>query len=291
MRIVSYRRDGEARYGIVDATSDVTDPTGARIADVCDRIAGAPVAVEDFLRRIDDFRKEISDMNEWDFVFEDLDLLPAVPHPQNIICIGVNYVDHASETGDEVPSYPLIFTKFTSSIAAHGTAIRIPRISTQPDYEAELGLVISAPASNVSYEDALDYVGGYFTFNDVSARDVQNRTSQWVQGKGFPSFAPTGPYLVTADEVGDPQNLEIRLTIGDIVRQKANTRDMVFDVRTIVSYVSSVCDLRPGDIIATGTPSGVGVALDPPRFLTHGDIVKVEIDRLPTLVNEVEAHE
>jgi 2-keto-4-pentenoate hydratase/2-oxohepta-3-ene-1,7-dioic acid hydratase in catechol pathway len=289
MRIASYLRDGVASYGVVDASAALDDPT-AGVVDIPSNVDGAPTEVERFLERIAEFRAAVDTLDAASMPLAELTLLPAVPDPRNIVAIGVNYVDHAVETGDQVPPFPLIFSKFTSSIAAHGAAIRIPRDCTQPDYEAELGIVISRAASSVSKEDALEHVGGYFTFNDVSARDYQARTSQWTQGKGFPTFAPTGPFLVTPDEFGPPAGKAIRLVIGDEVLQDANTSDMVFDVATIVSYVSSVCDLRPGDVIATGTPSGVGVARNPPRFLRNGDRVRVEIDGLPTLENPVVGH-
>lgn len=287
MRIVSYLRDGAERYGIVDPDSALSAPEVATVVDVRDAIADAPVTVTEFLARLDEFRDAVAGLPMHGQRLGDLDLAPVIPRPGNIICIGVNYVDHASETGDVVPPFPLIFTKVTSSIAAHGSPIRIPAGCTEPDYEAELGLVIGRDASNVSPADALDYVGAYFTLNDVSARDFQVRTSQWVQGKSFPTFAPTGPYMVTPDEFGDPSGRRISLVIGDEVLQDAETGDMVFDVPTIISYLSSVCDLRAGDVIATGTPSGVGVARSPQRFLRAGDVVEVAVEGLPTLVNPV----
>jgi acylpyruvate hydrolase len=290
MRIVSYLRDGVASYGVVAATAELDDPA-AGVVDIPANIPDAPAGVERFLEGFETHRAAVEALAFAPSVpLSSLELLPVIPDPRNIIAIGVNYVDHASETGDQVPPFPLIFSKFTSSIAAHGTAVRVPRDCAEPDYEAELGLVISRAASNISKEDALDVVGGYFTFNDVSARDYQTRTSQWTQGKGFPTFAPTGPFLVTPDEFGAPEGRSIRLVIGDEVLQDANTSDMVFDVATIISYVSSVCDLRPGDIIATGTPSGVGVARNPQRFLRDGDRVRVEITGLPALENPVVAH-
>lgn len=289
MRIVSYSLAGRTSYGILDASHSLEDFENAAVADIPSNVPGAPAGISEFLERFEELCDATSNLSPGPLTFRELSLLPVIPHPPNIIAIGVNYVDHASETGDQVPDYPLIFTKFTSSISAHGSDIRIPQDCQLPDYEAELGIVIGKPASNVAKEDALAHVGGYFTFNDVSARDYQNRTSQWVQGKGFPTFAPTGPFLVTPDEFGLPGGRAIRLRIGDEVLQEANTDDMVFDVATIVSYVSGVCDLRPGDVIATGTPSGVGVARSPMRLLGPGDMVSVEIDGLPTLVNRVTA--
>lgn len=289
MRIASYVLDGRPSYGAVDPAAALDDLT-AGVLDIPSAVADAPADVAEFLGRIAEFADAVAAADGPRRALNDLELLPVIPDPRNIIAIGVNYVDHATETNDTVPPYPLIFSKFTSSISAHGSDIRIPAESEQPDYEAELGIVISRPASQVSVSEALSYVGGYFTFNDVSARDYQNRTSQWGQGKGFPTFAPTGPYLITPDEFGAPSGRNIRLVIGDDeVLQDASTSDMVFDVATIVSYVSGVCDLRPGDVIATGTPSGIGAARSPQRFLRPGDVVRVEIEGLPTLVNTVVA--
>ncbi|MFS0892685.1 fumarylacetoacetate hydrolase family protein [Microbacterium sp. 179-I 3D3 NHS] len=288
MRLASYRLDGRDSYGVVDAAADVDD-SAALVIDIPANLADAPNDLAGFLARYDELRDIVGALRGDAVRLDHLELLPVIPDPRNIIAVGVNYVDHATETNDSVPPFPLLFSKFTSSISAHGAPIILPKESTQPDYEAELGIVIARPASEVPAEGALSYVGGYFTFNDVSARDFQNRTSQWTQGKGFPTFAPTGPFLVTPDEFGPPAGHSIRLRIGDEVLQEANTSDMVFDVATIVSYVSGVCALRPGDIIATGTPSGIGAARDPQRFLRPGDVVRVEIDGLPSLENGVTA--
>lgn len=290
MRLVSYRRDGVDSYGVVASDAVLDDHQDAGVIDIPQHVDGAPADLAGFLADYDALRGVVAALDVAGVAFRELDLLPVIPDPRNIIAIGVNYVDHADETGDTVPPFPLIFSKFTSSITAHGAPVRIPRESSQPDYEAELGIVISRAASDVSRDEALGVVGGYFTFNDVSARDYQARTSQWTQGKGFPTFSPTGPFLITPDEFGLPGGRGIRLRIGDELLQDANTDDMVFDVATIVSYVSTVCDLRPGDIIATGTPSGVGVARTPQRFLKPGDVVRVEIDGLPSLENPVVGH-
>ncbi len=288
MRLASYRLNGVTSYGAVVGGRDLDDLENARIVDIPRNVPGAPSTITDFLAARPESGLPVPDGPS--VTFGEVELLPVIPEPRNIICIGVNYVDHASETGASVPEYPVIFSKFTSSISAHGAPIVIPEDSTQPDFEAELGLVIGAPASRVPVGEALQAVAGYFTFDDVSARDYQNRTGQWTQGKGFPTFAPTGPYLVTSDEFGDPAGRRIRLTLADRVMQEATTSDMIFTVPQIVSYVSSVCDLRPGDIIATGTPSGIGAAHTPPRFLRPGDRPTVTIDGLPTLWNPVVAH-
>ncbi len=212
-----------------------------------------------------------------------------IPRPGKIICIGLNYRDHAAESGQAVPDYPTVFAKFANCVIGPGEAIIHPRISKQVDYEAEMGVVIGRRAKDVRVEAALDYVAGYLPFDDVSARDFQGRTSQWVIGKVFDTFAPMGPALVTPDEVPDPHNLDIRLSIGGEVLQSSNTCQLVFSVPQLVAHLSAVMTLEPGDVIATGTPGGVGAARKPPRWLRPGDVVRIEIERLGVLENPVVA--
>lgn len=290
MRIASFRTsEGETSYGVVDPAADLDDPH-ARVLEIGTVFADAPADVVTFLAG--DLAETSAAVATADFSqgtpLAELSLLPAVPHPTNLLCIGVNYLDHAMETGmSAAPEYPVIFAKLTTAIAAHGDDIHLPPESDQVDYEAEMGIVITREAYRVAPEDALDVVGGYFTLNDVSARDFQGRTTQWVQGKSFPTFAPTGPFLVTPDELGDPQRSAIRLLLNGEVLQDQNTGDMIFDVRTLVSYLSHVARLQPGDVIATGTPSGIGASRDPQVFLHDGDVVRVEVEGLPSLVNTV----
>jgi len=292
MKIVSYRSGASLSYGVVEVGGSLDDLASARVVDIPALGIGAPEGVVEFLERYGEFAAGVvSAASGAEGVrFDALDLLPVIPRPGNIICVGVNYVDHADEASTDVPDVPLVFMKYTSSVAAHGSDIVLPPESVAVDYEGELAVVISRTASRVSAEDALDFVGGYVALNDVSARDFQLRTSQWVQGKSFPTFAPTGPYLVTPDEIPDPQALQLRLTIGDETLQAASTADMIFSVRHLVSYLSTVGTLLPGDIIATGTPSGVGAVRTPPRWLRDGDVVSVAIDGLPTLTNTVRTH-
>ena len=289
MRIVSYLRHGAPSYGVLDSAAALDDFEQASVVDIPSLFPGAPAGVVEFLERFDELSAQVraSASRTSGTAFADLELLPVVPSPGNVICIGVNYVDHATETGSSIPDYPVVFMKFQSAITAHGALIVLPPESSKVDYEGELGLVISRTASRVSEEAALDYVGAYFTLNDVSARDYQMRTSQWVQGKSFDTFAPTGPFMVTADEIPDPQVLDISLTIGGEVLQAATTADMIFSVRHIIAYLSTVGTLRPGDVIATGTPAGVGAGRTPPRWLRNGDDVRVLISQLPTLQNTV----
>jgi len=224
-----------------------------------------------------------------DVALTSVTLKAPVMRPSKIICIGLNYRDHAAEAHQEAPASPTIFAKYPSCLIGSGEAIVLPRISDQVDYEGELAVVIGRRAREVSEADALSYVGGYAPFNDVSARDFQHRTSQWTIGKTFDTHGPIGPALVTADETPDPQTLTITVSIGGEVVQSSNTRHMIFSVAHLIAYLSAVMTLEPGDIIATGTPSGVGGARKPPRFLKAGETVKVEIEGLGTLENPVVA--
>jgi acylpyruvate hydrolase len=216
-------------------------------------------------------------------------LAAPIPRPGKIICIGLNYRDHAAEAGLALPDYPVVFAKYANTVIGPGDAIVLPRITEQVDYEAEFGVVIGTTARDVSEADALKYVGGYLPVNDVSARDYQMRTSQWTLGKTFDTFAPMGPALTTADEIPDPQALDIKLTIGDEVLQSSNTRNLIFTVQHLVAYLSSIMTLEPGDVISTGTPSGIGGARTPPRWLRAGETVVVEIEKLGRLENPVVA--
>jgi 2-keto-4-pentenoate hydratase/2-oxohepta-3-ene-1,7-dioic acid hydratase in catechol pathway len=216
-------------------------------------------------------------------------ILAPIPRPGKIICIGLNYSDHAAETGQALPTYPVVFAKYNNTVIAHGDAIVLPKGSSQVDYEAELGFVVGRRARHVSEADGLSYVAGYLPINDVSARDYQNRTSQWTMGKTFDTFAPMGPALVTADEIRDPHNLSIRLSIGNEVLQNSNTCNLIFSVPKLVAALSEVMTLELGDIVSTGTPPGVGMARKPQRFLRPGDVVDVTIEGLGTLSNPVVA--
>ena len=200
----------------------------------------------------------------------------------NFFCIGLNYAKHAAETGSKLPEEPLVFNKSTSAINGPYDDIKIPKGSVHTDWEVELGLVIGKPCYQVSEDEALNYVSAYFTANDVSERTYQkHRSGQWVKGKSSPTFAPIGPYLVTADEVDDPQNLSLKTTINGKVMQSSNTDDMIFNLKKIISTLSEYMVLRTGDIIVTGTPEGVGAGIKPnPRFLRIGDTIEVEVESL-----------
>ncbi len=272
MKLLRFGPKGQERPGIVDAEGKVRDLSGL-VPD----FAGASVSLEalDTIRAID------------------VDGLPVVEEPgrigsclasvPNFFCVGLNYALHAKESGAEAPSEPILFSKATSALSGPFDPVIIPRNSVKGDWEVELGVVIGKTALYVSEEDALDYVAGYCTINDVSEREFQiEKLGQWIKGKSAPTFGPTGPYLVTADEVADPQALNVSLKLNGETVQESNTSDMIFSVRQIISYMSQFMELQPGDIIATGTPSGVGMGMKPQRFLRPGDVMEVTVEGLGT---------
>ncbi|WP_420821396.1 fumarylacetoacetate hydrolase family protein [Rubripirellula obstinata] len=214
-------------------------------------------------------------------------LLPPVPTPEKIICIGLNYRDHAIETGSEIPTLPVVFSKFNSALLGHGGSIELPDISEKVDYEAELVVVIGKPARNVSADRAMDYVFGFTCGHDVSARDWQKGRpgGQWLLGKTFDTFAPVGPCVVTKDEISDPGNLRVRMHLNDQTVQDSTTAQLIFDIPSLISHLSLFTTLKPGDLIYTGTPPGVGAAKTPPVFLKHDDHCVVEIDGIGKLSN------
>jgi 2-keto-4-pentenoate hydratase/2-oxohepta-3-ene-1,7-dioic acid hydratase in catechol pathway len=215
--------------------------------------------------------------------------LAPVCDPRKIICLGLNYRDHAAESGVPIPKEPVLFSKYATALIGHGDAIVLPPVSQEVDYEAELVVVIGKRGRGVTVGAGLDYVAGYTIGNDVSARDWQLRKDgkQWMAGKTFDTFAPTGPELVTADEIADPHALPIRLRLNGEIMQNSNTRGMIFPVEFVVAYLSQILTLEPGDLIFTGTPPGVGMARNPPVYLKAGDVAEVEIDGLGALRNPV----
>ncbi len=214
-------------------------------------------------------------------------LAAPIPRPPKIICIGLNYRDHAEETKMAIPTVPTVFAKFPTAVTGPGAPIMLPRKSTKPDYEAEMAVVIGRGGRHISKDRWREHVFGYTILNDVSARDFQMATSQWMIGKTFDTFAPIGPAIVTADEIEDPHQLPISLTLNGQLMQNSNTRNLIFQVPDLLEYLSSVFTLETGDIIATGTPAGVGFARTPPVFLKPGDQVVVRIEGIGELSNPV----
>lgn len=279
MKLLRFGPKGAERPGLLDAAGQVRDLTG-KVPDFAGD--GVSLAALDTIRSIDPTS------------------LPLVADPgrigaclawvPNFHCVGLNYSRHAAETGAQPPAEPILFNKATTALSGPFDQVIIPRHSTKTDWEVELGVVIGKPALYVSEADALAHVAGYCTVNDVSERGFQiERGGQWTKGKSAPSFGPTGPWLVTADEVPDPQALSLSLSVNGEVLQDSSTSDMIFSVAQIVSYMSHFMALRPGDIIATGTPSGVGMGLKPQRFLQPGDVIELEVEGLGSQRQEVVA--
>ncbi len=218
-------------------------------------------------------------------------LAAPIPRPPKIVCIGLNYRDHAAESNMPIPETPTVFAKFPTAVIGPGQPIILPKASAKPDYEAEFAVVIGKGGRHIPEDRWRDHVFGYTILNDVSARDFQMATSQWMIGKTFDTFAPIGPAIVTADEVEDPHDLDISLELSGETLQSSNTSNLIFTIPKLVAYLSSVFTLEPGDIIATGTPGGVGFARKPPRYLKPGDECRVRIEGLGELYNPVIAEE
>lgn len=225
------------------------------------------------------------------YASEQIAFLSPVLRPGKVICLGLNYRDHAAEAGMAVPDYPILFHKVTGSLTGHNQPVIVPRTSSQIDYEGELAVIVGKRGKYIAERDALAYVAGYCVANDVSARDLQFRTSQWTTGKMLDTFGPLGPALVTKDEVPDPHALSIKTILNGQVMQDASTADMIFRVPYIISYISGIVTLEAGDVIMTGTPPGIGNTRKPQVFMKPGDTVTVEIERLGSLTNPVVGEE
>lgn len=286
MKLVSFLHQGATRYGVVqgDRVVDLTTRLGSDASDIIGFIA------HDGLRRAQTL---LSQGVPGDHDLDVLDLLPVVPQPGKIFCIGLNYHDHVAEAdralgGREVPKKPMVFARWPESLTAHRGVIRRPKVSDQLDWEAELVVIIGQRVPRYTpVERALQHVFGYSAMNEACLRDYQFHSRQLTPGKNFESTGGVGPWLVTADEIPDPQNLDVEMRLNGAVMQKANTSDMVFSVAQLVAYVSEWLPLNPGDMIATGTMGGVGFARKPPVFMKHGDRAEVTISGIGTLVNEV----
>ena len=270
MKLLRYGKSGKERPGVLDTDGKIRD-LSEHIPDIAGA-ALAPAALKK-LAKIDPATLPL--------VRGKPRLGPCVTGTSKFICIGLNYSDHAAETGATVPSEPIIFMKANSAIVGPDDDVLIPRGSKKTDWEVELGIVIGKKAKYVSEAEALNYVAGYCTINDVSERAFQaERQGQWTKGKSCDTFGPIGPWLVTRDEVADPQNLKMWLTVNGKKRQDGSTRTMVYGAAFLVSYLSQFMSLLPGDIISTGTPPGVGLGMKPPKFLKAGDVVELGIEGL-----------
>ena len=283
MKLAQFRLKGtdELRLGVLSGER-LLDVSGRRgeVKGTLDVIRRGAQGLEELGALVDESRRDGRPAVPLDAV----EFLPPV-FPGKILAIGRNYVDHAIEGGAEPPAAPLVFTKLPNSLNAHGQTVLLHPISSQIDYEAELAVVIGSRARRVSEEEALSYVFGYTLINDVSARDLQFGDGQWVRGKGLDGFAPLGPFVTTRDEVPDVHALKIEGRLNGEVMQSSNTSKMIFGVAYLVSYLSQAITLEPGDVIATGTPEGVGVFRQPPVLLKDGDVFEVEVEGLGTLSN------
>ena len=255
-----------------------------RVCPLASLIDDVPVQHE-LYERGTDWVASLPEPDSWQTAPERL--LPPVPNPEKIICIGLNYRDHAIETGCEIPSEPVVFAKYIDAIVGHGDDIVLPTVSKQVDYEAELVVVIGKQGKHISADQAMDYVFGYTCGHDVSARDWQKGrpAGQWLLGKTFDTFAPIGPCLVTKDELPDPSNLRVQMHLNGDVVQDSTTAQLIFSIPELIAYLSQIVTLKPGDLIFTGTPPGVGVARTPQVFLQDGDVCSVEIEGIGTLTN------
>ncbi len=281
MKLLRFGPAGAEKTGMLDADGNVRD-----LSAHVETLAGPAVSIE-ALNKL----KGI-DPTELPLVAEPGRIGSCVASVPNFFCVGLNYAKHAQETGAEMPKEPILFSKATSALSGPFDPVVIPRGSKKADWEVELGVVIGREASYVSEDDALDYVAGYCVINDMSEREFQaERGGQWIKGKSAPTFGPTGPWLVTADEIPDPQALALSLDLNGETVQNSSTDDMIFTVREIVSYMSQFMKLVPGDIIATGTPSGVGLGMKPPRFLKPGDVMTVRVEGLGEQQQETVAAE
>ena len=286
MRLVTFKQEGMVGIGAMteEGVVDLHQADSGLPTEMVELLAGGQELLERAAQAVERFgARRWSD--------SEIELLAPILNPPKMFGIGENYAAHAVETGSQPPENVVVFAKYSTTIIGPDAPIVLPRISQKVDYEAELGVVIGAPGRHIPPERAYEHVVGYVPFHDVSARDYQLRTSQWTLGKNFDTFSAMGPALVTSDEVPDPHNLGIRCRVSGETLQSANTGDMIFDIPTLIAELSSVMTLQAGDVIATGTPQGVGMARTPPRWLRPGDVTEVDIDGLGILRNPVVAED
>ncbi|WP_443693903.1 fumarylacetoacetate hydrolase family protein [Pseudomonas sp.] len=279
MKFASFIVQGRTTYGVVEGTQVIdlesvkpTFGTDLKQAIAINRLGELTPAVLAPLPRV---------------ALADVTFLPVIENPGKVLCIGINYATHVREAGREMPTYPMIFTRFADSQVAHLQPIIRPKASHKLDFEGELAVVIGKTARHVKAADALEYVAGYACYNDGSVRDWQKHTIQFVPGKNFPCTGGFGPWLVTCDEIGDPQDLELTTRLNGQVMQHTRTSDMIFDVRHLIEYCSTFTELAPGDVIVSGTTGGVGAFREPPVWMKPGDTVEVEISGIGILRNSI----
>lgn len=276
MKLIRFGEKGRERPGLL---------RGEAIVDLRQVFPGIPDICERFFR--EGWLEKVAAVDDPGRTMA-VRLAHPVHRPSKIICLGKNYAEHAREGGFEAPERPLLFSKAPSALSGPHDPIRLPRFSGQVDWEVELAVVIGREGKRIAPEAAFDYVAGYTVMNDVSGREAQFGDGQWFRGKSFDTFAPLGPALLTPDEIGDINGLQLTSLVNGEVMQRGNTRDLIFDIPTLIAYISQDMTLLPGDIISTGTPAGVGIFRDPPVTLMEGDVVECRIDTLGALVNRCE---
>lgn len=282
MRFLTFEQGGLARPGVLADSDVVVDLSSVGCHSLLELIGS-----NEWIAKAKKLAAESpQDMRH---ALGDVKLLAPIPKPRKLICVGLNYRDHALETHSEIPNVPTIFNKFATAVIGPGDNIVLPKVSKMPDYEAEFAFVIGKGGKQIKGENWRDHVFGYTIVNDVTGRDYQRATSQWLMGKTFDTFAPMGPWIVTADEIKDPHALDIQLDIDGEILQKSNTRELIFKIPDLIEFLSSVFTLEPGDIVSTGTPAGVGVARTPQRFLKAGETVTVKIPAIGELKNPIVA--
>ena len=284
MRIVTFRRNADSWPEVGVVRDDTIVSLGANCPNAVSLIANWDQAQAPVLEYLDKNAPAEAIVK-----MADVKLMAPVLRPHKIICIGLNYRDHAVESGMDIPQFPTVFNKFSSSIIGPGDEIVLPKASEKPDYEAEFAFVVGESGRHIKAEDWRKHVFGYTIVNDVSARDFQMRTTQWMMGKTFDTFCPMGPWIVTANEIEDPHDLDIKMTINGEVLQNSNTKELIFRIPDLIEYLSSVMTLESGDIVSTGTPAGVGLGHKPPRWLRPGDECVVSISGIGELRNPVVA--
>lgn len=281
MQILRFEAAGQERVGVLD---------GGKVYDLAKLVPGTSgdmIAVLKAGRALMEQARDALPRAEG-IALESVKILSPIERPGKFICMGLNYLEHVKEGGRDIPEYPTLFLRVQTSLLPPDGEILLPKVSEKLDFEAELLVIIGKTAHNVSEDEALDYVYGYTAFNDGSLRDYQRRTTQWTAGKNFDATGPFGPVIVTADELPvGAVGLSIRSRLNGQIMQDGNTKDLMFSVARIISYASEVMTLKPGDVIATGTPSGVGFARNPPVFMKAGDLIEIEIEGIPTLSNRI----
>lgn len=280
MKLVTFSYQGVSRVGAVVGNAVVDSLGRADIPQtMLEFLAAGQTALQALQELIDSQRQRLA--------LSEVKLMAPVPRPGKFLGVGLNYADHIAETALEKPEYPTFFTKQSTCVIAQGEAIHVPKVSEKLDYEVELAFVIGKRCRHVLLDDAHKVIAGYTLVNDVSVRDWQFRSPTWTLGKSFDTHGPMGPWIVTADEISDPHNLNLKTWIDDELRQSSNTQHMIFNCYEVIAYLSQAMTLEPGDVIATGTPSGVGVKMKPRGYMQAGQTVKIEIEHIGSLVNPV----